>query len=116
METKFQILRGRYGALYSEADKRVKWNARTDKRVFIENVAAETERAAAHQEQGTVFRITKQTCGGSYSSNASIRDKQGNVLTSDKEQERRWAELGNSPCGTNAHISRTSRRLVRCLF
>ena len=58
----------------------------------MENVAADAVRAAAHQEQGTVFRITKQTCGGSYSSNTSIRDKQGNVLTSDKEQERRWAE------------------------
>ena len=92
MKAKSQKLKERYGALYSEADKRVKRHARTDKRVYMDNLAAEAERAATHQEQGTVFRITKQTCGGSHSSNVIIRDKQGNMLTSDKEQERTWAE------------------------
>ena len=65
---------------------------RTDKRVYIDQLAAEAERVAAHQEQGTVFRINKQICRWSHSSNAVIRDKQGHTLTSDKEQERRWAE------------------------
>ena len=34
----------------------------------------------------------QQICGGSYTSTAIIRDNQGNMLTSDKEQERRRAE------------------------
>ena len=89
MKAKSQRLKGRCGAIYSEADKRVKRNARRDKRVYMDNLAAETERAVAHQERGTIFRITKQISGGPYSSNVIIRDKQGNMMKSDKEQERR---------------------------
>jgi len=55
----------------------------------MDSLAAEAELAAEHQEQGTIFTFHKQICGGSYSSNAIIRDKQGNMLTSDKYQERR---------------------------
>ena len=79
-KAKSKRLKERYGALYSEADKRFKRNARTDMRIYMDNLAAEAERAAAHQEQDTVYRITKQTCGGSYRSNAIIKDKQGNMM------------------------------------
>ena len=37
-----------------------------DKRVYMDNLAVEAERAATHQERGTVFRITKHICGGSH--------------------------------------------------
>ena len=60
--------------------------------VYTDNLDAEAEWAVAHQEQGTVYRITKQINAGPYSSNTHIGVKQGNVLTSNKEQERRWAE------------------------
>ena len=42
-------LKERYGAMHSEANKWVKMSARTDKRLYVDNVAAETERGAIHQ-------------------------------------------------------------------
>ena len=36
--------------------------------------------------------ITKQICGGSYSSNVILRDKQGSMPSSDKDEERRWTK------------------------
>ena len=92
LKAKSHRLRERYGALYGEVNKRVMMSARTDKKLYIDNLAAEAERAAEHQEQGTIFRITKQICGGPYSNHTLIRDNQGNMLTSDKEQKKRWVE------------------------
>jgi len=69
---------------------KVKRSARADKR-FVENFATETEAAAQKQEQGTVYRITKQICGGQRRGKAPICSKQGALLTTEKEQEEQWA-------------------------
>ena len=62
------------------------------KRRFVENLATEAEAAAQKQEQGKVYRITKQICGGQRRGKAPICSKQGALLTTEKEQEERWAE------------------------
>ncbi|KAL9979771.1 hypothetical protein ACROYT_G017482 [Oculina patagonica] len=54
--------------------------------------AKEAEAAAQKQEQGTVYRITKQICGGQRRGKAPICSKQGALLTTEKEQEERWVE------------------------
>lgn len=55
MKANSQRFKGRYGTLHSEGDKRVKWNARTYKRRYVDNVAAGAERSAVHQEHDTIF-------------------------------------------------------------
>ena len=73
MKARSQKLKERYGALYSEADKRVKRNARTHNRLYMDNLRG---RATAQQEQGNVFRMTKQIGGGPYTRKyADIRQR-----------------------------------------
>ena len=48
---------------YKTKDKEVKRSARRDKRGFVEELAREAERAAAHGELSKVYKITKQLCG-----------------------------------------------------
>ncbi|KAL9986674.1 hypothetical protein ACROYT_G000848 [Oculina patagonica] len=79
-------------AQYSKLNAKVKPSARGDKRGFVENLETEAEAAAQNQEQGTVYRITKQICGGQRTGKAPICSKQGALLTTEKEQEERWAE------------------------
>ena len=55
-------------------------------------LCSEAEAAAQHQEQATVFRITKQLCGGQWRGKAPICDKQGALLTTEREQVERWVE------------------------
>ena len=59
----------------------------------MEGLAREAEEAAARGEQGRVYKITKLV-SGKYrgSTDAPIADKQGRLLTTDAEQEARWAE------------------------
>ena len=39
-----------------------------------------------------MYRTTKQICGGQLRGKAPICDKQGALLTTNKDQEKRWAE------------------------
>ena len=70
-------LKEKLQAQYSKLNAKVKWSARADKRRFVENLATEAEAAAQKQEQGTVYRITKQICGGQQRGKAPICSKQG---------------------------------------
>ncbi|KAL9965924.1 hypothetical protein ACROYT_G029791 [Oculina patagonica] len=63
------------------------------KRAYINNLAAQAEAAAIRNEQGTVYKITKILSGKCHFPAASlVKDKQGNLLTTEKEQELRWTE------------------------
>ena len=59
----------------------------------MEGLAREAEEAAARGEQGRVYKIAKLV-SGKYrgSTDAPMADKQGRLLTTDAEQEARWAE------------------------
>ena len=59
----------------------------------MEELAKEAEEAAQKGEQKNVYKVTKLICG-KYNGirNAPIRDKQGQLLTSEKDQEVRWVE------------------------
>ncbi|KAL1250998.1 hypothetical protein QQF64_018794 [Cirrhinus molitorella] len=66
---------------------------RADRRAFAEELAREAESAAARGEQSQLYRITKQVCGKFHSTvNLPIKDKEGKLLTSQAEQDVRWAE------------------------
>ena len=67
-------------------------SARADKRRFVENLAIHAEAGAQKKEQGTLYRITRQICGGQRRGKSPICNKQGALLTTDNEQEDRWEE------------------------
>jgi len=86
-------LRERYMAVYTETNRHVKREIRTDKRAYMEELAKEAEEAAKKGEQRNVYKVTKLICGKyNGSRNAPIRDKQGQLLTTEKDQETRWVE------------------------
>ena len=80
IDAKSERLHERYQQQYSEADRKVKRLTRDDKRAHI---------AAKRDQQGTVYKITKVICG-KYQANANtiIKDKQGSLLTRERERER----------------------------
>ncbi|KAL0187117.1 hypothetical protein M9458_018787, partial [Cirrhinus mrigala] len=93
-EAKSGRLQERYLQQYREANKTVKRMVRADKRAFMDNLATQAEDAADRGEQGTLFRITKALSGKHHGSASAppIKDKKGRLLTTEKEQEARWAE------------------------
>ena len=58
----------------------------------MENLASLLEEAAACNEQGTVYKITKVITGKYHTTNMPVKEKNGALLTSEGEQERRWTE------------------------
>lgn len=52
----------------------------------------EAEKAAVEQRMGNIFQIIKKLCGKKTNTNIPVRDKQGTLITSDREQEDRWKD------------------------
>ena len=95
-ETKSKRLQERYKMQYQEANKAVQRKARADKRAYLEDLANQAEYAAKKGEQGKVYKITKIICGKHHRTTESpIVDKKGRLLTTEAEQESRWAEHFN---------------------
>lgn len=67
--------------------------ARDDKRAYIDELASQAENAANRGEQGKVYKITKLVCG-KYGGRkvAPVKDLQGRLLTTERDQEARWEE------------------------
>lgn len=55
-------------------------------------MAREAEKAASEQRMGDIYQITKKLCGQKINACMSVRDKQGTLITSENEQEKRWKE------------------------
>lgn len=77
---------------YKNKDREVKRSARKDKRVFVEHLASEAEKAAAYGNLGTVYKITKRLCGRCTNQTTHVMDKNGNICTSESEQAARWVQ------------------------
>ncbi|RXM34924.1 hypothetical protein EOD39_13575 [Acipenser ruthenus] len=58
-----------------------------EKRKYIDDLTTDAEEAAKQKEKGTAFKVTRRICGSQYTTFAPSK-----VLTSEREQERRWAE------------------------
>ena len=93
IDTRSERLKERYKQQYREADKKVKRMTRADKRAHMEDLASQAEEAASRGDQGQVYKITKLV-SGKYpgATDTPILDKQGRLLTTEAEQEARWAE------------------------
>lgn len=90
MEAKSEQLKERDNR---EAKRTVKRMTRTDKRNHIDNLASQAEDATSRGEQSRVSKITKLVCSRyRRSTDTTIMDKQGQVLTTEAEQDARWTE------------------------
>ncbi|XP_066019745.1 uncharacterized protein [Pocillopora verrucosa] len=92
MDAKSQRLKERHQEMYRAANKEVKRRTRADKRKYIENLASQAEEAAARNEQGTVYKVIMIITGKCHTTNVIVKDKNGILLTSEGEQQRRWTK------------------------
>ena len=92
LNTKSPRLQEQANAAYKSKDKEVKKSARNDKRAFVENMAGEAEQAAARGDMGTVYKITKQLSGSYNNCSTPVKDKNGNTLSTEREQAARWVQ------------------------
>ena len=77
---------------YTEANRAVKNSVKTDKANFIEDLAKEAEDASAQGNMKQLYEITRKLAGKYKATDRPIKDKNGNVLTSDEDQLKRWRE------------------------
>ncbi|VDI13991.1 Hypothetical predicted protein, partial [Mytilus galloprovincialis] len=77
---------------YTECNKKVKTATRKNKRDFMEDLAKETESAASNQRMGQIYQVTKQLSGKNAKINMPIKDKNNNMLTTERDQYLRWKE------------------------
>ncbi|KAK2167820.1 hypothetical protein NP493_1256g00007 [Ridgeia piscesae] len=77
---------------YTEANRVVKNSVKTDKANFIEDLAKEAEDASAQGNMKQLYEITRKLAGKYKRTDRPIKDKNGNVLTSDEDQLKRWRE------------------------
>ena len=67
--------------------------ATADKRGYLEDLASQAEEAARKGEQGKVYTITKIVSGKHRrTTETPIVDRKGQLLTTESQQEARWAE------------------------
>lgn len=89
LNTKSQRLLEKTKMSYKNKDREVMGSARKDKMVFVEHLANEAEKAAAHGNLGTVYKITKRLFGRCTNHTTHVWDKNGNICTSESEQAAR---------------------------
>ena len=93
LDAKSQRLKERLEQQYQGENQEVRRLSRNDKRRYLDNLAVEAENAAENGNQGKVFKITKIISGNfTRSSEVPVKAKDGTLLTSEKEQEKRWKE------------------------
>ncbi|RUS68494.1 hypothetical protein EGW08_023744 [Elysia chlorotica] len=96
LSTKSERIKTQQQQAYREADRAVKQIIRRDKRKHLEDMATQAEEAAYKGDQRTLYKITKQVCGKFRSiTTAPIKNKEGQLLTSETAQEARWTEHFN---------------------
>ena len=66
---------------------------KADRRFFADNLAIQTEEAAAKEELGQIYKITKLVCGKHcHRLYHPIRDRNGKLLTTERKPKQRWTE------------------------
>ena len=92
LEAKSERIKTRYEEEYTAKDREVKTSARNDKRKFVDELADEAEQAAARGELSTVYKITKELTGHRHNNYTPVRNKEGQILTTETEQAERWVQ------------------------
>ena len=83
----------------------MKKNCKQDKRDYVEQLAQEAEIACSKGDIKSLYNTTKQLSGRRSNSSATVKDKNGNVLTKIEDQLKRWKdnfeEVLNRPSPTD---------------
>ena len=75
-------------AQYWEKNRKVKRSARKDKRSYIEELTNEAETAADQRNMKRLYEITRALSGKNNNPGRPVKDKDGNTIPGEKEQNR----------------------------
>nr|KAG5689679.1 hypothetical protein BaRGS_006304 [Batillaria attramentaria] len=79
-------------AQYWDANRQAKRSARNDKRNFINDLTEEAETAAGQRNMKRLYEITRTLSGKNNNPTRPVKDKNGQIITKEKDQRTRWAE------------------------
>ena len=74
-------------------DREVKRSIKKDKKDYIDDLARQAETAAGQGDLRDLYLVAKKLKGKFQQTEKPVMDKNGNSLTTTKEQLKRWAEL-----------------------
>jgi hypothetical protein len=77
---------------YSTANRNAKTIIKADKRNYVEELAAEAEKAALHGNMKNLYNTTKKLSQKFSKSERSVKDKEGRSIQGEKGQKNRWKE------------------------
>ena len=77
---------------YTAVDREVKRSIKKDKGDYIDDLARQAETAAGQGNLRDLYLVTKKLTGKFQQTDKPVMDKNGNPLTTTKEQLKRWAE------------------------
>ena len=77
---------------YTRMDREVKKNFKKDKRAYTEHLAKEAETACGKRDIQSLYNITRQLSGRPLITNSPVKDSNGNVISKNEEQLKRWKE------------------------
>ena len=77
---------------YTAADREVKKSTKKDKKDYIEELASQAENAAGQWTLKDLYLTTRKLAVTFQQTDKPFKDKDGNPLTSTKEELKRWAE------------------------
>ena len=89
---KTRALKARLSWEYTALNKEVKKSARTDRRDHVERMTQDAEDAAGKGDIRKLYQITKRLAGKKSTLPQHVLSKDGETLTSPKEQLERWRE------------------------
>jgi len=77
---------------YKAANTEVKQKIKHDKREYYNASATKVEEAAAHGCMKFLYDTTRRLAGKFQQTSSQVKDKEGNISTSEDEQLKRWAK------------------------
>ena len=77
---------------YEAANSEVKRKIKQDKREYYDTLATKAEEAAAHGNMKDLYDTTRKLAGKFQQTSSQVKDKEGNILTREDEQLKRWAQ------------------------
>ena len=80
---------------YEAANSEVKRKIKQDKREYYDTLATKAEEAAAHGNMKDLYDTTRKLAGKFQQTSSQVKDKEGNILTREDEQLKRWAQYFN---------------------
>ena len=70
----------------------MKRSIKKDKRDYVDEIARQSEEAAGQGNLKELYLLTKRLAGKFQQTDKPVKDKEGNTLTTNEEQQKRWAE------------------------